>query len=160
MMHLLLGVIAGGLLFRMRGAAIFERLTGRGKTTADAVYAAGLALVAAPVGVLAAALAVALWIGGRPGWWRSLTLGRNPEDGPAWRQWALHTARGVVWTAPAAVLAWWLGASPVPLLVAGLLCGVAYEAGWRLAGRWGLGGTEWGECFFGAAIGGAVVMTF
>jgi hypothetical protein len=160
LMMLLLGVIAGGLLFRLRGAAIFERLTGRGKTTADAIYAVGLALVAAPGWWQGAALALALWSGGRAGWWRSLTLGRNPMDGSVLSQWVRHTARGVLWTAPAAVLAWWLGASPVPLLVAGLLCGVAYEAGWRLAGRWGLGGTEWGECFFGAAIGGAVAMTF
>jgi len=96
----------------------------------------------------------------RLGWWRTLTLGRNPEDGPAWRQWLLHTARGVLWTAPAAALAWWLGCSPFALLLAGLLCAPAYEAGWRLDRRGGLGGTEWGECFFGAAIGVALAMTF
>lgn len=160
MMHLLLGVIVGGALFRMRGAAIFERVTGRGKTTADAVWAAGLAALAMPGWWQAAPLAFAFWLGGRAGWWRSLTLGRNPMDGPVWRQWALHTARGLLWTAPAAALAWWMGASAWPLLLAGLACAPAYEAGWRLEGVARLGGTEWGECFFGAAIGAALVLTF
>jgi hypothetical protein len=41
-----------------------------------------------------------------------------------------------------------------------LACAPAYEAGWRLHERGGLGGTEWGECFFGAAIGVALAMTF
>jgi hypothetical protein len=155
-----IGAAVGALLFRMRGAALFQRITGRGKTTGDAVYAAGLAAIAMPGWWQALALAVALWLGGRLGWWRTLTLGRNPEDGPVWQQWLLHTARGVLWTAPAAALAWWLGCSPFALLLAGLLCAPAYEAGWRLDGRGGLGGTEWGECFFGAAIGLALVFTF
>jgi hypothetical protein len=155
-----IGAAVGALLFRMRGAALFQRITGRGKTTADVVYAAGLAAMAMPGWWQALALAVALWLGGRLGWWRTLTLGRNPEDGPAWRQWLLHTARGVLWTAPAAALAWWCGASPWALLLAGLLCAPAYEVGWRLDGRAGLGGTEWGELFFGAVIGLALVSTF
>ena len=160
MIELPIGAVVGALLFRMRGAALFRRIIGRGKTTGDAVYAVGLAAVALPDWWQVLALVVALWLGGRLGWWRSLTLGRNPADGPVWQQWALHTARGVLWTLPAAVVAWWWGASPWPLLLAGLACAPAYEAGWRLDGRFGLGGTEWGECFFGAAIGAALVFTF
>lgn len=160
MIDLMLGAMGGALLFRLRGAALFQRITGRGKTTADAIYAGCLAALAMPGWWQAAPLALALWLGGRAGWWRSLTLGRNPMDGPVWRQWALHTARGLLWTAPAAALAWWLSASPRPLLLAGLVCAPAYEAGWRLAGLGRLGGTEWGECLFGAAIGAALVITF
>ncbi|MFN7341304.1 MAG: hypothetical protein ACK5VI_09530 [Opitutia bacterium] len=153
------GALMGALLFRLRGAAAFHRITGRGKTTADAVWATGLAVMAWPGLWETPALAVMLWLGGRPGWWRSLTLGRNPADGPAWRQWTRHTARGLLWTAPAALLAWWLGASPVLLVLAGLACAPAYEAGWRLAGRAGLGGTEWGEYLFGACVGAALLLT-
>lgn len=160
MIEITIGAAIGALLFRMRGAALFQRITGRGKTTGDAVYAVGLASVVLPDWWQALALAVALWLGGRLGWWRTLTLGRNPADGPVLQQWALHTARGVLWTLPAAAVAWWWGAAPWALLLAGLACAPAYEAGWRLHVRGGLGGTEWGECFFGAAIGAALVLTF
>lgn len=157
--QVIVGALVGALLFRLRGAALFQRITGRGKTTADAVWAFGLAVMAWPGLWQTAVLAVMLWLGGRAGWWKSLTLGRNPADGPPWQQWARHTARGLLWVAPSAVLAWWLGSSPAFLVLAGLACAPAYEAGWRLAGKGGLGGTEWGECFFGAALGAALVLT-
>ena len=48
MIEITIGAAIGALLFRMRGAALFQRFTGRGKTTGDAVYAVGLAAVALP----------------------------------------------------------------------------------------------------------------
>jgi uncharacterized membrane protein YuzA (DUF378 family) len=44
-MELLILAAIGAALFRLRGSDLFARVTGRGKTTADAVYAVGLALL-------------------------------------------------------------------------------------------------------------------
>jgi len=159
-LHLAIAIVLGAMLFRMRGAAGFQRITGRGKTTADAAWSCAMAAITVPDPLGMLAIAAALWVGGRPGWWQSITLGRSEADGSLAEQWVRHTARGVLWTAPAALVAAWLGASPWPLLVPGLLCAPAYEAGWRLTGRFSIGGTEWGELFFGAAIGAALVVTF
>ncbi len=160
-LQLLIAMVLGAMLFRMRGAAGFRRITGRGKTTADAAWALTMAAItAAPSLWQLLALAAALWLGGRPGWWQSLTLGRCTLDGSTAAQWTRHTARGVFWIAPAAAVAWWVGASPWPLLVAGLLCAPAYEAGWRADGWQHLGGTEWGELLFGATLGAALVVAF
>lgn len=165
-MEILILAAIGAALFRLRGSDLFARVTGRGKTTADVVYAVGLALLfifSMPWwGV--PALALALWLGGRPGWWKSLSLGRNPVDGSVRAQFVRHTLRGVVWTAPAAAAGLALGASPVPLILAGATCALVYEAGYRLSDRGGVfgrfGGTEWGELFFGAMIGVALALTF
>lgn len=156
----------GAALFRLRGSEMFAKVTGRGKTTADAVYAVGLALpfTSSMPWFGVPALAAALWVGGRLGWWKSLSLGRNPADGDVRGQFIRHTFRGVLWTAPAAVAAVTIGSPPMALLVAGALCAAAYEAGYRLSDRGGvfgrLGGTEWGELFFGALIGAALALTF
>jgi len=165
-MEILILAAIGAALFRLRGSEVFECITGRGKTTADAVYAVGLALLFTSSmpwwGV--PALALALWLGGRPGWWKSLSLGRNPADGPVRAQFIRHALRGIVWTAPAAAVAFALGASPVPLILAGATCALVYEVGYRLSERGGVfdrfGGTEWGELFFGAMIGVGLALTF
>ena len=159
----ILGAILGAGGFWLRGAAVFARVTGRGATTARIVaWAAPLALLAWLATPLqwwwCVALGVALWVGCLPGWWESIDLGRN--DGGWARDAALHTARGVLWGAPAAAVlalaggAWWW-----PVL-AGLACVPAYEAGWRLrpvgdARR--PAATEIGELLFGAALGAAVL---
>lgn len=157
-------VIAGGVLggasFWLRGSAYFEKWVGRGKTTADAVWAAILAAlfycVADPMWWQAAALGVALFVGGRPPWWKSLSMCRNPADGDCcWCLWLRHTARGILWTAPAALAAGLMGFDWIALAVAGLLVGPAYEVGWR---AWPQRATEVGEVLFGAAIGVAVVL--
>lgn len=162
-LELIAGALVGGAGFWLRGAAVLQRITGRGATTARIVaWAAPLALLCWAVTLLpwwwCVAIGVALWLGCLPGWWGSLDMGRN---GGSWaRDFALHTLRGVVWVAPvAAVLAaagaaWWW-----PLL-AGMTCGVAYEIGWRLRP---LGdarrpaATEIGELIFGAAVGAALI---
>lgn len=165
-MEILILATIGAALFRLRGSDLFARVTGRGKTTADAVYAVGLALLFTSSmpwwGV--PALALALWLGGRPGWWKSLSLGRNPADGSVSAQFVRHTLRGVVWTAPAAVVAFALDAPPIPLILAGATCALVYEVGYRLSDRGGVfgrfDGTEWGELFFGAMVGVALALTF
>ena len=145
--------------FRLRGAAEFQRWTGRGATSAR------LACWAAPVGLIGwglhgewyagAALAAAAWLGSVAGWWGSLDLGRN--EGTWLRDFALHTARGLLWVAPLALAAWLTAGDPVPLLVAGIACGLAYEAGWRASPRHA---TEIGEAAFGFIVGAAIALTF
>lgn len=155
-MSIALGALIGALGFWLRGSAVFERLTGRGATTARIVAWAmplsALAWLLTPLGWWCVPLAVALWLGALPGWWGTLDLGRMEGDWP--QDFVLHTARGVVWMAPAAGVlamagaAWWLP------LVAGLTCGAVYEIGWR---AWPARATEIGELLFGAACGAAVI---
>lgn len=145
--------------FWLRGSALFERLTGRGATTARLVCWAlpcGLAWWALGGNPLyAAGAAVAAWLGTLLGWWGSLDLGRN--EGTWLEDFLLHTARGVLWTAPMAAVAlvqheawWWM-------LGVGALCGLLYELGYQLNEA---RGTEIGEFLFGAVIGAAMVVTW
>lgn len=159
--------ILGAALFWLRGSSKFEEWTGRGKTTGDAVWAAGMGLLVFSMGASwygAIALAIGMFLGGRLPWWRSLSLGRNAADGPEGLQYLRHAARGMMWVAPAALMASLGGMSPYPLLVAGLFCVPAYVIGY--AWREGDGSpysnpTAVGEMLFGAAIAvGAAVSTW
>lgn len=158
-------ILALAVGFRLRGWGGFERITGRGATTARIVCWAipcGLAwwaLSGAPAWS-ALAMGVAAWLGAIAPWWGSLDLGR--QYGGWGRDVLMHSARGVLWTLPMAVVTWWFEAPSWPwLLAAGVLCGLIYEVGYRLAdaarGRLG-GGTEIGEVMFGAAIGAALAL--
>lgn len=157
-------VLAAG--FRLRGAAAFMRWTGRGATTARIfAWALPVGLCAWALGAwwpYAIALGVASWVGCLAPWYGSLDLGRH--EGTWLRDFAMHSFRGVLWTLPmAAVLfaaqftvwpevgagGWWW------LLIAGALCGLLYEAGYRVNEA---RGTEIGEVLFGAAIGVALVL--
>ncbi|MBR0653068.1 hypothetical protein GXW78_25655 [Roseomonas terrae] len=157
------GALIGAAGFWLRGAAVFARVTGRGATTARVVaWAVPLALLAWLVTPLpwgwSLALAAALWLGCLPGWWGSIDLGRN--EGGWSRDAALHTARGVLWGAPAAVVLWLAGGGWWWPLVAGLTCAPAYEIGWRLRPAGDPrrpAATELGELLFGAALGAAVI---
>lgn len=155
-MSVALGALIGALGFWLRGSAVFERLTGRGATTARIVAWAmplsALAWLLTPLGWWSAMLAVALWLGALPGWWGTLDLGRMEGDWP--QDFVLHTARGLVWMAPAAVVLAMAGATWWLPLVAGLTCGAAYEIGWRVHR---VRATEIGELLFGAACGAAVI---
>jgi hypothetical protein len=157
-------------MFWLRGSAVFEQITGRGKTTGDLVWAVSMALLAAPlywnnptspIGAFAL-LTFAFFLGGRLPWWRSLSMGRDPRDGSFWGAFARHTVRGLFWVAPAAFVFGILGTNPMGLLLAGLQAGFWWEAGWRMTEsdkKIRLGATELGEIFFGAAIGGAIFGT-
>lgn len=165
---ILIEVAAGSLLgaatFWLRGSAKFMEWTGRGKTTADTFWAAVMAVLAFWAGMQwygAVAVGLGLWLGARPGWWQSLSLGRHAADGAEGLQYLRHAARGMVWVVGGALGAWLGGASYVPLLVAGAMCVPAYVAGYAL--REGDGSpytnpTAVGEMLFGAAIGAAVVL--
>jgi hypothetical protein len=105
----------------------------------------------------AAAISAALYIGTLAGWWRSLDLGR--KEGEWLRDFVLHSARCLLWTLPAALVcaaATLDMTNAVPLIAAGLLCGVFYEAGWRV---YPARATEIGEAIFGGAIGAALFLS-
>lgn len=148
--------LAGGALFWLRGSAQFEQLTGRGKTTADAVWAGGLSFLLLPLlGWLSIPMALALWLGGRFPWWGSLSLGRDKRFGTTGSQWIRHSARGFVWVAPAAILLGWAGFVPGALALSfvGFACPIFYEIGYRIDERWEfLDPTEIGEILFGFTI--------
>ncbi len=163
MMYPFLVGLAGGALFWLRGSAYFEQLTGRGKTTADAVWAVGLALL---TGFFVAwwfppVLALALWLGGRAPWWGSLSLGRDPRFGSRDAQWARHSLRGLLWVGPTVLALAAVGQVPEALILflVGGLCPVFYEAGYQIDSRWELlEPTEFGEIFFGFAIAMALIL--
>lgn len=155
-----LAIVLAGLGFRLRGEIKFTEWTGRGLTTARIVcWAIPCALLAAAAGHglwEAVAIGVAAWLGSIAGWWDSLTLGRNKAEGSTLEQWLRHQARGLLWTLPMAAVVAYAGHDPLWLALAGLMCGPAYEFGWRV---WPERGTEVGEFVFGAVIGGALVWT-
>lgn len=157
-MTILLAIVAPLILaagFRLRGDAAFERWTGRGATTARIVcWAIPCGLVAwglYGLWYVGLAMGVAAFLGAILGWWQSLDLGR--VEGTWLNDFAMHTLRGVLWTLPMAGVAFLGAGSPWPLLVAGALCGVVYEIGWRFKARQ----TEIAEAIFGGVIGVALV---
>lgn len=155
-----MAVLAFGVLgaagFWLRGSALFHRVTGCGATTARIVCwslpLAALAWVMTPLPLWwCAALAAALWAGSLLGWWGSIDLGRHEGE---WRaDFIAHTARGLLWAAPAGLVLIFAGGMGWPLWIAGLLCGAAYEVGWR---AYPARATEIGEGLFGAMIGAAL----
>jgi hypothetical protein len=186
MIEVAIGLLLGGAVFRLRGWRGFEQITGRGAFTARLVWATcmGLLAFASWAGpVQAATVGVGMFLGCLAPWWRSLSLASSEKDGPLLGQVVRHTARGILWPAPAAVLlvavswalelvvAWFpaLGGAWVPsldaawgpallLLASGLACTPAYFAGKWLRRRFPArapGHTESGEVLFGAAMGAA-----
>lgn len=157
MIAILLGALIGGAGFRLRGWSGFERLIGRGATTARiAGWAAPLALLCVLTAPLpwwgGPLIGLALWAGAIAPWWGSLDFGRM--DGTWLRDAALHALRGVVWVVPVAAAVALLGGAWWCPLAAGLLCVPAYELGYRLRPAIG---TEIGEIIFGACIGAALI---
>ncbi len=179
---LLMGAAGGGGL-RMRGSDTWTELTGLGLGSARWLC------WAIPVGLLAFAASnlLAVWFpgflplpwwgalllilgleaGSVFGWWRSLSMGVNKEDGPVWQQWLRHTARGIVWGGFPALALWivqgGLGIIPataeVPMLwwlplAAGAAVVVPYEIGRRIGPPDRV--VQNGELGYGAMLGGSV----
>lgn len=150
MIEMLLGAIVGGAGFRIRGWSGFDKLTGRGATTARIVWGGVLALIALLGGLwwpLAPAVVLAGWLGCVPGWWGALEP-KTPQ------QYALHALRGFVWVLPLAIIFEAAGALGGVVLLSGAVCGPAYWLGRKVKPALG---TEIGEVLFGAAIGAAVI---
>lgn len=147
--------LLGALLFRIRGGWLSLPSTTLGRLAWSCGMALGVA--GATLDAWALALAPALFVGCVLPWWGSLDLGRN--EGEAWRDALVMTARGVLWVLPAAgLVAWWRGWPAVGLVVAGLACAPAYALAWRIPSNApGFArGPELGEVIFGAAIGAAL----
>lgn len=184
--YLLLLSAGGGALFRLRGSSRFQAVTGRGVTTARllwATYLAGCAWLvdngsaaawsgglyltwlpgwgerpndwswSGPLLTLLPALLLALWLGAVGAWWGSLGVQTAGEV-------ARHSARGLLWVAPAALLLFLAGlGAPWPLLAVGALCGPVYLVCrlWRPwyaveAGEWAFGGMLAAALLFSVAL--------
>lgn len=142
----------GAILFRIRGGWLRLPSTTLGR----AVWSVGMTVlpVAVTLNWWLLLLAPALFAGCVLPWWKSIDMGRM--EGDLWVDAALQTARGVLWVLPAALLlAWLYQLAAVPLVVAGLLCAIAYELGWRTPSdvRHFTKGAELGEVYFGGLIG-------
>lgn len=132
----------------------------RDRIFAWAIPMAILGALAGPPGLSLTALwtflgfVVAWWVGCLAGWWGTLDLG--PDTGDRETEIFWHSVRGALSVLPAIALwcflgNWWA----LFLLIPGVLCGPIYEAGRQVATayRTKTGRTDWGEIFFGAAIG-------
>ena len=151
-MGVLLCAAVGAAGFRLRGSALWSRITGRGAGTARVfAWALPLAVVSPLPWAWVPALAAALWLGSLAAWWGSLDMGRN--EGSFARDFALHALRGMVWVIPAALVLTAAGRLWWPLLAAGALCAPIYAVAWRI---WPVRATEAAECGFGACIGAAI----
>jgi hypothetical protein len=166
-LFVILTAVTSAVLNRLRGG-----WTGNlpfGATTARMIWATGCTALFLPAAWVLnmwswwlMLLPVALWLGTVVGWQGSLDLGRN--EGARWRDFGVMTARGLLWTAPAAaLLSWVFWPSPAwPLLVAGLACAVCYELAWHMPKTWKppfAAGPEMGEVLFGAVVGTGLALS-
>lgn len=173
----ILGIIAGGILFRIRGGAFGDEIRkyiykGYGATTSRLVVwslpMTLLLFLSQPSHAwwIYPLFFLSIYLGTIIGWWRSIDMGR--VEGKWFQDFVFQTIRGVLWTLPAAAVVFYVGSisTMIALLVAGLLCGVLYELGWRVRlprsiaeSKFDLRtGPELGELFFGAAIGLAITL--
>lgn len=157
----MMGVVAGALLgaacFRLRGDVFISKLLGVKNATniGRLVWALPLSLLA----VMAIGdwrllwLVPALFLGSTFGWYSAMDLARG--EGSYWRDFAVLILRGLVWTAPAGVVLWWLGL-PWWFGLAGAFCPLAYEIGWIIEDRTKSQGAPY-ETVFGALLGGTLL---
>ncbi len=157
---ILAAALAGGLLFRIRGG-LGGRKLGTDTSEARALFALGMGLMGWGFSRNSWLLLLpSAWFAScLPGWFGALGLG---HDGTSWGEdaaWLL--LRGLMWVALPALVFWDCGFAPWPLIAAGVLCPLAYEAGYRIPLKiTGLTqGPEIGEAIFGALLGGATALT-
>lgn len=158
---LAVSALIGALGFWLRGSSLFATLMGRGATTARLLaWAIPMGLVAwllTPLGwPWAVGVGVAMYLGCLLPWWGSLDMGNS--EGTFIKDFLMHTLRGIIWVAPTiAVMIYPVGMfAGLPLLGAGMLCGVAYEIGWMV---WKERATEVGEVLFGGLIGAGLYLS-
>jgi hypothetical protein len=100
------------------------------------------------------ALAPALFIGATFSWWGdAMDWGRN--GGSYWAKFGWLALRGPVFTLFCGPVLWWFGHSWW-FALAGLICPIAYEIGWRIEDRTKSQGAPY-ETVFGACLGGALL---
>lgn len=143
------------MLFRIRGGMFPTGST----FAARLIFAAGMSMVAMvgsldwrTVIVAPGAFAACLLP-----WFSGIDMGRN--EGAWWRDALVMTARGFGWSVPMAAPLYFVGYPQMWVLaVAGGLCAVCYEIGWRLPtlNKDVPQGTGWGEVLFGAVLGGSL----
>jgi hypothetical protein len=125
----------GGLVWRIKGGLggdVIRAAAPLWGTTAmrigaSLITAAWAAAVAGDVRV--AAIAPALLIGMVLGWWHAADMGRD-GDRPRLVEGLIMTGRGLIMTAPAGGVLWWLGYG-WGFVLAGLALGLLYELGHR-----------------------------
>lgn len=149
--------LLGAVLFRIRGGWLGLPSTTLGRLAWSCGMTAGVVALSLDWWLLG--LAPALFVGCVLPWWDSIDLGRN--EGNAWRDGLVMTARGLAWVAPAAaLLAWREGWPALGLVAAGLACWPAYALAWRVpsAVPGFARGPELGEVAFGFLIGAAFAL--
>ena len=132
-MNALLLAIIGGVAFRIRGSALWDKWTHTGTMGGRGFWALsmGLPVAAMSHSWLALLLVPALFIGSIPGWPDSIDLGQN--EGDFWTDLFGQTWRGALFLLPAAPVLWLMD-SPVWYLsiFAGAMCGPIYWAAWEV----------------------------
>lgn len=154
-------IAIGAVAFRLRGSALVGDLApalmpGRHLW---AVAMTGLAIWLAGWSPDLLLLAPAFFLGAVPGWKSTIDLGR--VEGSKVRDALVMVVRGLVWTLPAGAVLWFFGpGTSWTFGLAGLLCPLLYEIGWRVPLRIPhlRQGPELGELLFGGWLGAALVL--
>lgn len=178
---LVVTVLSLGLAFRLRGG-LFGKEIGWGSTTARLVaWSLPVTLFVAywypPILFTAfinyisfdylyiPLVFIGAYLGSVLGWWGTIDMGRI--EGEWIKEFTLHSARGILWTAGVAGVftLYGLFIPAIALLISGISCGIIYEIGWRTPtffkptpeGGFNTG-SEIGEFLFGAVIGLAIAL--
>lgn len=161
-MEILIGALVGAIGFRIRGSSEFRKWTGRGATTARIVcWAIPMSIVSlnhVPI-EYAWMMTIAFFLGAVPGWCGCLDLGR--DDGKVFQDYLVMTARGILWVIPAAlVMSFFNQYTSTYMLIAGVLCPLAYTVGWITESSIPnlRRGPELGEFIFGGLIGASLAI--
>lgn len=176
---ILLAILAGALLNRIRGGWLADIIPG-GATTKRIAFGAGAGLYAWLAGVAwwqGAILAALVWLGMTFGWGAYMDMGRNPRghldapekpiswllgrpgrDWSLWRRWCFDAAgmtlRGLLLFGPLALVLPW------PIVAGALLMPLCYEIGWRVPSTLPhfTRGPEIAELLFGGTTYGAIFL--
>lgn len=160
----ILSMFVLGMGFRIRGGLWGDKI-GWGATTARIVaWAIPVALVCwawyAFAWYIAVAVGVMAWVGTTWGWFGALDMGRNDH---AWlRDFLVMSVVGFARMAVIAPVLVYVGLpmAALSICIAGALCGVLYELGWRTPStKPGFyQGPEVGEFYYGSAVGLAIAL--
>lgn len=158
---ILISILVGAVAFRLRGSDLVHvtpiPMEGR---VIWSVAMAALAFWLAGWDERMLILAPAFFLGAVPGWKSTIDLGR--VEGSRFRDALVMVVRGLVWTLPAGAVLWFFGPpASWTFGLAGLLCPLLYEIGWRVPLRIPhlRQGPELGELLFGAWLGATLALS-